>query len=66
MAQITEVIMRLSRGKKIVDDVGSMNIDARTQRVTEGLVYNPYHLVGQTIPEVGTLHYSIPTMMNTL
>ena len=66
MAQMMEVIMRLSRGKGIGDDVGTMNIIARIQGVTKGLVYNSYHPVGNTMPEVGTPHCLIPPMMNIL
>ena len=54
MAQIIEVIMRLSQRKRMADDAGSMNTTARTQWVTEGPMYNPYHSVSHTMPEVGT------------
>ena len=58
--------MRLSRAKGIVYDVGSMNTTTRTQGVTEGPVYNPYHPIRHTMPEVGISHCPIPPMMNTL
>ena len=66
MAQIMEVIMRLSRGKGVVDDASSVNTIARTQGVTEGSVYNPYNHVGHTTPKVGTPYCPIPPIMNTL
>ena len=38
------------------DDVGLVNTIARTQRVTEGLIYNPYNLASHVMSEVGTPH----------
>ena len=61
-----EIIMRMSRGRGIADGIGSMNTIARTQWVTNGLVYNPYHLVEHTMPEASTLHCPIPPMVNIL
>ena len=49
MAQIMEIIMKMSRGKRIADDTGLVNTTVRTLRVTEGLAYNPYHLAGHPI-----------------
>ena len=58
-----QVIMKLSREKKVVDDVDPMNTVFRTLGVTEGLVY---HLTSYARLEVGTLHYSIPPMVNVV
>ena len=61
-----EVIMRLSRGKRVVDDAGLVNMGIRTQGVTEGPVYNPYNPVGHEMLKVGTPHCPIPLIMNTI
>ena len=58
-----QVIMRLSRDKGVVDDVDSINITTRVQRVTEGLVYHPASIA---MPEVGTPHGPIPPMTNVM
>ena len=58
--------MKLPRGKRVVDDVGSENTIARTQWVIEGHTYNPYHPVRHTMPEMSTHHGLIPQMMNIL
>ena len=63
MAQMMQVIMRLSRGKEVVDDFGSVNIAAKVQGVTEGPMYHPASFA---MPEVETSHCPIPSMLNTI
>ena len=53
MAQVMQVIMRFFREKGVVDDAGSMNIVARVQEVTEGIVYPSASLA---LPEMGIPH----------
>ena len=65
MAQTLQVIIRLSREKRVVDDAGSVNTAARMQGITEGFVYNSYNSVGHVMPEMGTPHCSVPLIMNT-
>ena len=48
------IIMRMSQGKGIVDDTGLVNTATRTQEVTKGLTYNPYHPVSHAMPETST------------
>ena len=63
MAQMMQVIMRLSREKGVVDDAGSVNIAVRTQGVIEGPMYHP---VSFSMREVGTSHCEIPPMVNVV
>ena len=44
MAQMMQVIMRLSQEKKVVDDVGSVNIAIKAQGVIESPMYHPASL----------------------
>ena len=66
MAQMMESIMRMPRGKRITDGIGLVNTVSRTQRVTEGLMYNLYHLTGHAMLEASTHYYPIPPMVSTL
>ena len=49
--------MRLSRGKGIVHDVGSVNVATRAEGVTEGLAYPSSSF---SMPKVRTLHGLVP------
>ena len=61
-----ESIMRMSRGKRITDDIGLVNTVARMQRVTEGLTYNLYHLTRHAMLEASTPYCPIVPMVSTL
>ena len=63
MAQMMQVIMRLSREKRVVDDAGFVNTTTRVQGGTKGPVYSPASL---TMPEKGIPHYPIPPMANAI
>ena len=58
-----QVIIRMSREKGVVDDADLVNITVRAQGVTEGPMC---HSASLAILEVGTLHYPIPPMVNTI
>ena len=61
LAQMMQVIMRMAREKRTVDDTSSMNTIARTQGVSEGLMNPSANFV---ILDVGTSHYPIPLLTN--
>ena len=66
MAQMMEIIMKMSRGKGIADETGLVSTVARMQGVIEGPVYNPYHPSVHAMPEVSITYYPIIPMVNTL
>ena len=61
MAQMIQIIMRIAREKRTINDASFVNIVARTQEVTEGLV-NP--LANSVIPKVRAYHHSISPLTN--
>ena len=63
MAQVIQVIMRLSREKGVVNDAGFVNIVTRVQGVIEGLAYPPIRFA---MPEVGILRYPVPPLANAI
>ena len=63
MAQMMQVIMRLSRKKRVVDDASSMNTATRVQRITKGPNYRPANFV---MSKVGTPHCPVPPMENAI
>ena len=56
--------MRMTRGKGIADDTGSVNMVARIQEVTECLAYNTYHPVRHAMLEANIHHSLIPPKVN--
>ena len=57
MAQIMQVIMKMAREKGTVDDIGSMDTTALTQKVIKG----PRYLAASFVmPEARIPHYLIP------
>ena len=58
-----QVIIRLSREKRIVDDAGSVNTVVRTQGVIKGPMY---HLASVAMLGLGIPHYLIPSMANAI
>ena len=63
MAQMMQIIMRMSQEKGVVDDAGSVNTAVRVQGATEGPMCHPASLA---IPEVRTHHCPIPPMVNVV
>ena len=66
LTQMMEIIIRMSRWKRIVEDIGLVNKIARMQGITKGPAYNPYHLVEHAMLEASTPYYPIPPMVNNL
>ena len=62
MAHMMQVIMRLSREIRVVDDAGFVNTPIVTQGVTEG----PMHPASLVMPKVGTPHCLVPPMVNAI
>ena len=61
-----EIIMKLSQGKRIVDDTRSVNTITRTQAVTKDPIYNSYHLAGHVMPDTSIPYYPAPPLVSTL
>ena len=60
-----EIIMKMSQGKGIVDDAGSINTTSRTQGVTEIPTYTYYHFTGHAMPNTNAFYFLIPPLVST-
>ena len=65
MGQMMDIIIKMSRGKGVVDDSRSVNTIPEIQMVMEGLVYSPCPTTSHSLLKMSMPPFPIPPLVST-